>query len=237
MLSAALVAMGMARRGEQRLQSARLAVVDVDADGGGWQQESVAYVGADDPDMTLRAARRSASCCVPRWPMRGNRPTVRQQPFAVDNAGVFAERIERVWEAAGPRRPADSRSPPSAQFGAGRTHARGRQRPRQPLASPLLVWNGRALSMADLPPGARRLRARCSSTRAASSPARRAHVASSRNGAAQIDRGVARAGERADGDTPARRAADAGRLDRDDARSALVRAASTATATIERSRW
>jgi hypothetical protein len=150
-LSIVLVAMGMARRGEQSLQSARLGVIDVTREGGGWQQESIAFVGADDPKMDLKAADER-TLVRPARADQGNRPSLRQQPFAVEHADVYAERIERVWESSGPAN-RDWRIDAKARFGPNGLTLAVDNAIGQSLVAPLVVWNHRALSLADLPAG------------------------------------------------------------------------------------
>jgi hypothetical protein len=150
-LSGLLLVMGMTRREDRALQAARLSVIDVSGDGGGWQRESVAYTGADDPDMGLELANDRAAV-RPALADPGNRPVVRQQPFMADKAGVEPERIERVWEAAGPvdeKLRLDAR----AHFGPGGLTLEIDNDLGERVDAPLLVWNRRALAMADVPTG------------------------------------------------------------------------------------
>jgi hypothetical protein len=149
--SGALLAMGMARRGDTGLQSARLAVIDVGAEGNGWQQESLAFVGKDDAKMALRP-RDERVMIRPALADDGNPPTVKQQPFAVDGTGVYAERIERVWEASGPADP-KLRIHAAAQLGADGLTLDVQNDLGAPLEAPLVVWNGRVLATAFLPTG------------------------------------------------------------------------------------
>jgi hypothetical protein len=150
-LSTALIATGMARRGGQTLQAARLAIFDVAPDGGGWQRESVAYVGADDPEMKLQPADE-AVMLRPALADANNRPTIRQQPFAIDNAQVFTDRIERVWEAARPLDPT-KRITAVGQLGPDGLTLEVDNALQAPIESPLVIFNGRALALADLPSG------------------------------------------------------------------------------------
>jgi hypothetical protein len=150
-LSAALLAMGVARRSEQSLQSARVAVADVGPTGGGWQTETVAFVGADDPQMRLEP-KDERVVIRPALSDGRNRPTVRQQPFAVEKSEVFTDRVERVWEATGPADPA-WRISAVAQFGPNGVTFDVDNGLGETLKSPLLIWNGRALAIADLPVG------------------------------------------------------------------------------------
>ncbi len=147
LLSATLGLMGMARHSDQALQSARLTILDVSADGGGWQQESAAFVGANDPDLTLHAADERVMI-RPALAEADNPPTVKQPSFTVEKADVRTERIERVWEAAGP---ADSklRLSATARFGPNGVMLDVDNGLGQVLAAPLLVWNGRALAAPD----------------------------------------------------------------------------------------
>jgi hypothetical protein len=116
MLSVALLLTGMTRTRDTSLQSARLAVLDISPTGGGWRQESIAFGGIDDPQMALRSAGE-AVFVRPAMADTNNPPAVRQQPFAVDAAGTFAQRVERVWEASGPADP-KQRIRAVASFGA-----------------------------------------------------------------------------------------------------------------------
>ena len=150
-VSGALLAMGIARRGDTGLQSARLAVIDVGPDGNGWQQESLAFVGKDDATMALRP-RDERVMIRPALADDGNPPTVKQQPFAVDSTGVYAERIERVWEAAGPADP-KLRIDAAAQLGPDGLTLDVQNDLGTPLEAPLIVWNGRVLAMGFLPTG------------------------------------------------------------------------------------
>lgn len=150
-LSGALLAMGMARRGETGLQGARLAIVDLAADGNGWQQESLAYVGAADPKMALRAADELVMI-RPALSDDGDPPRIRQQPFAVDNSGIYAERIERVWEASGPADP-KWRIGAVGMFGPAGFTLEVDNGIGLPLRAPLIVWQGAVVSMDDLPAG------------------------------------------------------------------------------------
>src|SRR5688572_7618210 len=150
-VSGALLAMGMARRGDTELQSARLAVIDVGADGNGWQQESLAFVGKDDAKMALRP-RDERVMIRPALADDGNPPTVKQQPFAVDDTGVYAERIERVWEASGPADP-KLRIAAAAQLGPDGLTLDVQNDLGAPLEAPLVVWNGRVLATGFMPTG------------------------------------------------------------------------------------
>lgn len=150
-LSGVLVAMGMARRGEQSLQSARLAVVDVTADGGGWQHDTLALVGAEKSELQLRGANENVMI-RPAIADERDRPTIRQQPFTITKAGVHSERIERVWEASGP---ADSSMKLQAigRFGADGMSLQVQNYLGETLAAPLVIWNQRVFVFADLPAG------------------------------------------------------------------------------------
>src|SRR5439155_20395725 len=88
-LSGALLAMGMSRHRDQTLQSARLAVLDIANDGGGWQQESVSYIGADDLQLSLQAAGERGMI-RPALAEAANPPAIRQHPFGVENAAAHA---------------------------------------------------------------------------------------------------------------------------------------------------
>jgi hypothetical protein len=152
LFSVTLLAMGVARRGGDRtMQSARLGVIDVAPDGGGWRREVVAYVGDERPDMKLQTADES-TLLRPALADARNRPTVRQQPFAVENAQVFTDRIERVWEASRPLEQTWGISA-AAQLGASGVTMDVDNRLGRTLESPLIIWNGRALAMSDLPAG------------------------------------------------------------------------------------
>jgi hypothetical protein len=151
LLSATLGLMGMARHNDAALQSARLSIIDISSGGGGWQQESLALVGADDPNLALQAADDGVMI-RPALADSSNRPTLRQQPFAVEKADVRSERIERVWEAAGPADPQWHVRATAHFTPRGLTldvdNALGRA-----IAAPLVVWNHRAWAASDLPVG------------------------------------------------------------------------------------
>ncbi|MEA2735810.1 MAG: hypothetical protein QOE14_2261, partial [Humisphaera sp.] len=149
--SALLLVMGMARRSDQSLQSARLAVIDVASGGNGWQQETIAFVGADDPKVRLAAADERVSI-RPSLADARNRPMIRQQPFIVEKSEVYGDRIERAWEAAGPADPM-WRISAVADLGAGGLTLDVDNGLGSVLESPLVIWNGRALAIADLPTG------------------------------------------------------------------------------------
>jgi hypothetical protein len=151
LLSGVLLAMGMSRREKQALQSARLAVIDVAPDGGAWQHDSVAFVGMDDPAMELRASDERVMMRPALADVR-NRPGVRQQPFVAEAAGVYPDRVERVWEASGPAN-ANLRLEVIARFGPGGMRLEVDNGLGRPLEAPLLVFNRRALSLANLPAG------------------------------------------------------------------------------------
>jgi hypothetical protein len=145
--------MGAVRHADQSLQVARLGVVDVAPaahGGGGVRRESIAFVGADMPHMTLAAANESVML-RPALADARNRPTVRQQPFTAENA-IFLDRIERVWEATAPLDP-KWRIDATAQLGGNGLALDVDNAVGQTLESPLVIWNGRALAIADLPLG------------------------------------------------------------------------------------
>ena len=151
MLSAVLVTMGMARRGERALQSARLAILDISGNAPGEQTESLALIGAEEPNLNLESSSERVivrpARADPRDPAQ-----LSQQPFAVPKAGSYAERIERIWEATGPADPT-LRLAAVARFGAGGLTLELDNRLGQPFASPLLVCGRRALTLADVPTG------------------------------------------------------------------------------------
>jgi hypothetical protein len=155
LLSGALLAMGMARRHEQSLQEARLGVLDIAAGGGGTRHETVAYVGVDNAAMPLRAADERVMI-KPVIADPHNRPSITQQPFVIDKAGVFPERIERVWEADAPL-DASMRLAAVARFGADGLTLEIDNGIGQPISAPLLLSGRRAFSLADVAGGKSRV--------------------------------------------------------------------------------
>jgi hypothetical protein len=151
LLTCVLLVMGMTRRHEQSLLAARLTVMDVAPDGGGWQHESVTFIGADDPGMPLRTTDEQATIRPALADVR-NPPEIRQAPMTVNKAGVLVDRIDRVWEASGPVG-SHVRLKATARFNADGMSLHVDNGLGQPLRAPVLVSQLRALAMADLPVG------------------------------------------------------------------------------------
>jgi hypothetical protein len=150
-ISGALLIMGMARHKDTTLQEASLAVVDVGPNADGWRQESFAFAGRDDPNLSLRVTDARV-LLRPALADDADRPSVGQQPASAEKAGVAAERIERVWEAAGPADPA-WRLEAVAKLGPGGLSLDIDNGTGRTLHSPLVIWNGSALAIADVPAG------------------------------------------------------------------------------------
>ena len=152
LVSAALIVIGATRhRGNRTLQAARLGVIDISPDGGGWTRESIAYVGVEDPQMKLQPLDESVML-RPALADARNRPALREQPFGVDKAQVFTDRVERVWEAVRPVPPA-WRISATARIGSGGLTVDVDNQLGRPIESPLVIWNGRSMAMPDLPVG------------------------------------------------------------------------------------
>lgn len=149
--SLVLVAMGITRHADETLQAARLSIIDLSADGGGWRNESLAYLGIDDPALALQAAGEHVAI-RPALSAPTNRPTIRQYPFAVENAGAFPERIERVWEASAPVDPSIRLAATAMLTSDGLTVDVDNQLGKS-IESPLVIFNGRALAIENLSPG------------------------------------------------------------------------------------
>ena len=150
-LSGVLVAMGMARRGDQTLQSARLTILDVTGDGGAWRHETLALIGAEKSDFQLQAANENVMI-RPAIADERDRPTIRQQPFTIEQAGVHSERIERVWEASAPADPL-LKLRASGRFGADGLSLEVQNDLSEALTGPLIIWNHRTFACTDLPAG------------------------------------------------------------------------------------
>jgi hypothetical protein len=150
LFTAVLVTMGMVRHSDQALQSATLAVTDIAPDGSSWRHESVAFVGAEKPNLSLESNERAL--VRPALADARNPPTVRQQPFMIEKAQSHTERIERVWEASAPA-PGRLRLSAAMRIGANGIWLDVTNELGQPLQSPLAIINHRAFSMSDVPAG------------------------------------------------------------------------------------
>jgi hypothetical protein len=151
LLSGTLLAMSLSRHGGDTLQSARLDVLDVTGDGGGTRQESLALIGVDDPSLALQSADEGTTI-RPALADRSDRPVIRQQPFAVEKAGVYSQRIERVWEAAG-RVDLKLKLDAIGRFDEHGLSLEVNNELGKTLEAPLLISQRRALSMKNLPSG------------------------------------------------------------------------------------
>ncbi len=153
-LSGLVLVMGATSRrsaGDQPLQSASLAIVDVAPDGGGLSREIVAFAGRDLPDAALKMADERATL-RPAVSDSSNRPTIRQEPFAVDKAGIATSRIDRVWEAEAPLDP-NVRLTAVGRFGPDGLSLEIDNALGQKLEASLVSIAHRALAIADVPAG------------------------------------------------------------------------------------
>lgn len=148
-LSAALVAMGVTRQADQTPMAARIATLDVGAEGGGTMREAAAFVGVDDPEFGLSGQDDAVSLKLMESFGRGDRPVVWQQPFNVPAAGMRAESYQRVWTARG-RLPAEVKLGAVARFDEQGLTVRIDNGSGGPLVAPSIVWGP-----AVLPAGAR----------------------------------------------------------------------------------
>jgi hypothetical protein len=153
-ISALVLVMGATSRrgtGDQPLQAASLAIVDVAPDGGGTSRQTVAFAGKDLPDAPLKMADERATL-RPAVSDSSNRPTIRQEPFVVDKAGIAISRIDRVWEA---EAPVDANVKLSAvgRFGPDGLSVELDNALGAKLEAPLVLMAHRALSIADVPVG------------------------------------------------------------------------------------
>lgn len=98
LLSAGLVGMQMVSDRGSSLTGARVVTVDLGADGAGRQQELLAYLGANRPELKLRPARPSVSI-RPEVAGRLDPPWIELHPHGVAYAGASTQGIARLWTA------------------------------------------------------------------------------------------------------------------------------------------
>jgi hypothetical protein len=148
----ALMGLTMLRRdGGGAVAAARLATVDLGANGGGVRHESWALLGGDDSPVSLSADLRAI--LRPVATRTDDPPTLNQLPFATPDAGVRSGRLERVWEAS-TSVAADRAVSATAQFTPQGVRIDIENASGQELAAPLLAWNGGYYRLPRVPLGA-----------------------------------------------------------------------------------
>lgn len=152
LLAGVLVAIGLRQRGKQDLAAARLAVADVSASGGGLQREVLAYIGKDDHDFSLNSMASDVTI-RPLFSRSGAAPDVLLDPMSVPKAEVFSQRIERIWQAEGQVSP-DRALALECQFGPSGPVVSADNRMGESVQSPLVIWNGQRIRLADIGTGA-----------------------------------------------------------------------------------
>lgn len=138
------------RDGSTTPTAARLATVQLGADGGGVRNEFWAFLGSSDATLSLSADLRAV--LRPAITRADDPPTLNQLPFATPDAGVHAGRIDRVWQASEPVG-ADQAMLATAQFTPQGLRVEIDNRTGESLTAPLLVWNGNYYRLPPVPTG------------------------------------------------------------------------------------
>jgi hypothetical protein len=150
-LSIALVTTGMVHRRDFTLSGASMVIIDAAPEGGGIQQEVVAWSGANRDDFTIQAAHRQTSL-RPVEASPGNPPVIDVDTFSVPSAGVHQARIERIWLAQGSLA-REQRAQAVGTFGPQGLRLEVHNELGQPLAAPLILWEQNSVALDDLPQG------------------------------------------------------------------------------------
>jgi hypothetical protein len=138
--TAILLALSVARQRGSSLSGARIATLDLAPGGGGLYQEALAFVGKDEPALSL-AAHQPVATLQPIAAADGGTapPTIVTDPFAAPNAAARSATVERIWRATCPIA-FDRSLTVSGVFGPGGLMLSSDNRLGDVVASSILVW-------------------------------------------------------------------------------------------------
>jgi hypothetical protein len=153
--TAILLGMSVARQRGSSLSGARIATLDLSPTGGGLYQETLAFVGEDEPALSLAAHGPGATLQPIAAADGGNAPpTIITDPFAAPNAAARSAAVERIWRATCPIA-FDRNLAVTGVFGPAGLMLSSDNRLGDTVASPILVWNatGSVHPLGDIVPG------------------------------------------------------------------------------------
>lgn len=128
--------------------AASLATLTASPAGGGTLQQSIAYVGMNDPDMALTA---EDSHTVIR-PLIGQDAAIDLPLFTIPRAGVLAERVDRIWQT-NTTLPQSMRITATGQFGPHGLELSIDNPLPDAIEAPILATGRFAISLDQLPAG------------------------------------------------------------------------------------
>lgn len=146
-LAVGVILFASARRSDQALAEARLAITDLGVDGAGQRVEALTYFGSDDATIALDVDADTALHLI-RAPV-GESLTIGQLPFEASRAGARATG-GAVWQAQAPVASDGSRF--TLRFTPEGPTLRSQDN-RTPLSGALLLTNGRAFPLSAIQAG------------------------------------------------------------------------------------
>jgi hypothetical protein len=146
-LAGGVILFASARRSDQALAEARLAITDLGIDGAGQRVEALTYFGSDDATISLDVDADTALHLI-RAPV-GESLTIEQLPFRASRAGARATG-GAVWQAQAPVASDGSRF--TLSFTPEGPILRSQDN-RTPLSGTLLLTNGRAFPLSAIQAG------------------------------------------------------------------------------------
>jgi HEAT repeat protein len=134
---AALVGSRLMQSSSHEIHAAQISLLDLGPQGGGRQQELLAFTGTDDPDFGLTADANAT--LRPIESSEAEPVSLVQLPFACPRAGVHSTQIKRIWIAQSPVAP-EEKVDAVATFAADGLTLTVDNHLGQSLKNPVLVW-------------------------------------------------------------------------------------------------
>ena len=150
-MSIILLGAQLVRDRQSKLTGSRLVTLDLGPDGGGRQQELLSFLGSNEPNLELRAARPDVSI-RPTIASLHDAATLDLHPVAAPRAGALGQAIARLWSADATIMPGRSLQA-VAHFGPEGLSIQADNRLTEPLTMPMLLCGPRWFRLETLPDG------------------------------------------------------------------------------------